>query len=47
MLISMLVNHMKVRVKYAYMLNKSSLDEDDERPKNIFDFIDSFVLQAE
>ena len=26
MLISMLVNHMKVRVKYAYMLNKSSLD---------------------
>ena len=43
----MLVNHMKVRVKYAYMLNKSSLDEGDERSKNIFDFIDSFVLQAE
>ena len=30
MLISMLVNHMKVRVKYAYMLNKSSLDMSEE-----------------
>ena len=30
MLISMLVNHMKVRVKYAYMLNKSSLDISEE-----------------
>ena len=44
---------MKVRVKYAYMLNKLleaddvGDEEDDERPKNIFDFIDSFVLQAE
>ena len=30
MLISMLVNQMKVRVKYAYMLNKSSLDMSEE-----------------
>ena len=26
----MLVNHMKVRVKYAYMINKSSLDMSEE-----------------
>ena len=26
----MLVNHMKVRVEYAYMLNKSSLDTSEE-----------------
>ena len=30
MLISMLVNHMKVRVKYAYMLNKSLLGMSEE-----------------
>ena len=30
MLISMLVNHTKVRVKYAYMVNKSSLDMSEE-----------------